>query len=102
MGGHVNDEQLKAYYTAQCYTDSVMAFYLKSYAVAPLNFLVVGSFHSDYDHGLPTYLRKVTNQKVHTIRILDFKGLNQTERGELLKADPKFGDKASLYLIMNK
>lgn len=102
MGGHGTAEQIENYFMAQSYTDAWMAKSIADFSEGAVTFMVVGSFHSDYDHGLPTYLRKVTNQKVHTIRILDFKGLNQTERGELLKADPKFGDKASLYLIMNK
>ncbi|MCR9205433.1 MAG: ChaN family lipoprotein, partial [Halobacteriovoraceae bacterium] len=102
IGGHGSPQQIENYFMAQSYTDAVMAKSLVDLSEGEVTFMIVGSFHSDFDHGLPTYLRKISNRPVQHIRILDFKGLSKGERADLLKADPQYGDKASLYLIINK
>jgi uncharacterized iron-regulated protein len=102
IGGHGTPQQIENYFMAQSYTDAVMARSMVDLSEGVVTFMAVGSFHSDFDHGLPAYLRKISNAPVKHVRILDFKGLSESERAELLKADSKYGDKASLYLIMNK
>lgn len=102
IGGHGTPQQIENYFMAQSYTDAVMAKSLVDSSEGAVTFMVVGSFHSDFDHGLPTYLRKLTNAPVQHVRILDFKGLSEAERAEALKADAQYGNKANLYLILNK
>jgi hypothetical protein len=61
----------------------------------------VGHFHTDYDHGLPYYLKKLTNRPVVHVRMVDFKGLTVEEREKLLHGDATYGAVAPWILIVN-
>lgn len=98
MGGHVGDEQLRGYFEAQCYTDSVMAWYMREFSQYPMKFLVVGSFHSDYSMGTVESLRNLTGQPVQNLKFVDKTKLGQQEWEELTKPSPKYGSVAS-YLV---
>lgn len=102
MAGHGSSQQLENYFLAQSYTDAVMANSLIKEMQGETIFMVVGSFHSDYGHGLPFYLKKLTNKKVRHIRFVDFKGLSENERESFLKEHGKYGHRSDIYLIVNK
>jgi uncharacterized iron-regulated protein len=99
MGGHVDEDQLKAYYIAQCYTDSVMSYYINQFSQHQLSFLVVGSFHSDYGLGTVTALKKLRWKKVISLKFVVKSTLSQTELNELLTPSAKLGQIAD-YLVL--
>lgn len=100
LGGHGTPDQIENYFMAQSYTDAVMATSLTNATEGSVTFMVVGSFHSDFDHGLPEYLGKLTNDEITHIRILDVSGLSKEEIREALKPDPKYGDRAPYFILL--
>ena len=99
MGGHVNEEQLKAYYLAQCYTDSVMSYYVNFFNVNPLSFLIVGAFHSDFNLGIVNALKKIGRQKTVNLKFVDKSTLSENELRMLLTPTRPFG-KVADYLVL--
>ena len=102
IGGHGDPSVIENYFMAQSYTDAVMAQSLVDISGAQATIMITGHFHSDYGHGLPSYLLKGTSQNIEIIRIVDFKNLTQEEREEVIKEHPTYGAKASHFLIINK
>ena len=68
--GHSPSSALVRYYEAQCYTDSVMAYQTEMNS-KDLNFIMVGSFHSDYGDGMVEQLKKITNREVINIKVVN-------------------------------
>jgi uncharacterized iron-regulated protein len=99
MGGHVNEEELKAYYLAQCYTDSVMSYHMTEFSTNPLSFLVVGSFHSDYGLGTAMALKKLGRHKVINLKFVDKAALSTDDLLQLLSPSRKLG-KVADYLVL--
>lgn len=120
MGEHLGAEKIDAYFLAQCYTDHQMAFAMKKHANGKLQFLVVGSFHSDYFDGVVYHLKeqrkkpvvpskfketpyKFKEQKgkpVITFKFEDAKTLTEEEQNALLEPSPKYGPIADyVYLL---
>ena len=99
MGGHVSDEALMKYYEAQCYTDSVMAYQisLKKY---PLNFLAVGSFHSDYGDGVVDQLKKIIGEKVYNLKFVDANELSEQELQDLKATHKEYGNIGNFLVII--
>lgn len=102
MGNHAPQNKIENYFLAQSYSDAVMAKSLVDLSEGQLKFMIVGNFHSDFGHGLPTYLEKVTNENVLQIRMVNLKGLTHEERIEALSDDPKYGPRSSWLLILNR
>lgn len=101
MGGHAPADKVENYFLAQSYADAVMAKSLVDLSEGNMTFMAVGHFHSDFDHGLQSYLRKLTNRPVVHVRLVDFKGLSEEERQEILKGDAQYGALAPWLLIVN-
>lgn len=101
MGGHVSKEQLQKYYEAQCYTDSVMAWSVMDQGLYDLKFLIVGSFHSDYNDGVVAQFKRYSKLPTVSVKIVETKDMSQSEVKELLlTAHPQYGHLADfLYLI---
>lgn len=70
MGGHVPKESLDAYFTVQCLTDSVMA-YQAVLNQRVLNFIVAGSFHTNFFDGTVEKLKKLNEGKVTSLSIVN-------------------------------
>lgn len=102
MGGHAPQDKVENYFLAQSYTDAVMAKSLVDLSRGELKFMIVGHFHSDFDHGLPYYLRKLTGEQVTHVRMMDFTGLTQEQRAEMLTPDAKYGPVAPWILVLNR
>jgi uncharacterized iron-regulated protein len=77
VGGHGNPAVVEGYFMAQSYTDAVMAEQL----VKGLNlqFMIVGYFHTDYGHGLPAYLNRLTKRQIVNVRVVDSTTINEEE-----------------------
>ena len=102
MGGHAPSDKVENYFLAQSYTDAVMAKSLVDLSKGELKFMIVGHFHSDYDHGLPFYLKKLTAEEVTHVRMMDFTGLTREQQEEQLVPHPKYGVVAPWILILNR
>jgi uncharacterized iron-regulated protein len=102
MGGHAPSDKLENYFLAQSFTDAVMAKSLVDLSQGELNFMIVGHFHSDFDHGLPFYLKKLTAEQVTHVRMMDFTGLTLDQQKELLTPHTKYGAVAPWILVINR
>ena len=88
--GHAPSATLIRYYEAQCYTDSVMAYQSETNS-KELNFIMVGSFHSDYGDGLVEQLKKITSREVVNIKVVNKNNYSKEQLEGLKKAHPKYG-----------
>jgi len=101
MGGHVPASQLEAYFTAQCLTDSFMADTITRNFTTRLNFLVAGSFHTDFYNGTVARIRKLTNRDIQTLKVVNLTQLNSQTIQEYKVGHQKYGPYAD-YIIMVK
>jgi len=106
MGGHASEEKLRNYFAAQCLTDDVIAY---TWAQLPENerrFLIVGSFHSDYDDGVVARIRdRVNGQAPLTLRFIDAADFTRDElnaQWRSLIQSEEFGPIADFVLFVNE
>ncbi len=98
MGGHVPAEKIQSYYVAQCLVDSVMS----DTAVkrkADLNFLVAGSFHTDFFDGTVEKIKKLDSAKLASVKIINLDSLSEEEIAAFETGDQTFGLYAD-YIVM--
>jgi len=100
MGGHVDEHTIGKYFLAQYYTDAYMANALNLKLVDGPIMMVVGNFHSDFGHGLPSYLKDLGVSDLLNVRIIDGIGLGEGELADLLKNDPKYGARGDYLLVI--
>ena len=102
MEGHATPEQIQNYFAAQCLTDDVMAFHLLKDSNSPLKFLVVGSFHSEYDDGtVARLLKRAPELKIANLRFIDASDYSESEL-KSIATDPKYGDLADYIYFVNE
>lgn len=102
MQDHVSPEELKRYYEAQYFTDCVLGKVMSSVSKEEQKFLIVGSFHSDYNDGVISRLKLYGEEKVISIKLIDASRLSSEQIETLLKPHPKYGRIADfIYLIRN-
>lgn len=102
MQGHATPEQVKNYYASQCLVDDTIAYHLLKDSPFDLNFLIVGSFHSDYFDGAVNRI-KVRNPfvEVATIKIIDASDYEESELLNLIHSD-EYGDIADYVYFVNE
>ena len=99
--GHTSETQIPNYFAAQCLTDDVMAYHLAALHTT-LNFLVVGSFHAEYEDGVISRLRaRSAGASVRTVRFIDASDYNESELQGLLH-DSEYGDLADFVMYVNE
>lgn len=91
IGNHASPEKASYYFEAQSYTDSVMANSIQSVPQNNLKFVVVGSFHSDYNDGLVAQLKKYNSGPTTTIKIINTTNFSEKEKENWLNPHPKYG-----------
>lgn len=101
MGGHGTPDSLKRYFEAQSFTDSVMAYQMLSYGAHELQFLIVGTFHSDYMDGVVRELGKTHSWETTTIKIVDKADLEINSYRELLFGHRSYGRYADYIYFTN-
>lgn len=102
MGGHVPEDLVQNYFEAQCYTDSVMAWAINEYSQFDLRFLVVGSFHSDYNDGVVAELKRYSSLPTVSVKILERDGMTSTQiKQELETPHPIYGFLADYIYIVD-
>lgn len=83
MNGHQDDSTIQNYFAAQCLTDDVMAVHLIEDSKTELNFLIAGSFHTDYFSGtVARIMSRRPEMKTMVVRVTDASDL---------EIDPKYG-----------
>ena len=100
MGEHIPASKLPNYFLAQCLTDSVMAFEAAKNE-KDLNFIVAGSFHTDFFDATVARLKKLTNLSIVTLKIVDTKSATTDEMKEYSNGDKTYGAFAD-YIIFSK
>ncbi|MBE8162574.1 MAG: ChaN family lipoprotein [Bdellovibrionaceae bacterium] len=103
ISNHVSPEKVPNYFEAQSYTDSVMAESIQKMSnTKDLKFVVVGSFHSDFNDGLVAQLKKYNPKPTTSIKIIDITEFSNTERQNLFNPHPKYGVIADyIYTVDN-
>jgi uncharacterized iron-regulated protein len=101
MGGHGDATVIEGYFMAQSYTDAVMADSLIRETNGFLTFMTVGSFHSDYGHGLPSYLQDLSSRQIINIKIISKAMTSVDEINLLKKEDLRYGYVADYLLIVD-
>ncbi len=100
MGGHVPQDKLAKYFLAQCLTDSVMANEVYENQ-KDLNFLIAGSFHTDFFDATIARLNKLTSNEVTSFKIVNKKDLNPEDITELKSGHANYGHYAD-YIIFTE
>lgn len=101
MGGHVDESSLKKYYLAQFYTDAYMANSIVSKLNRGPVMMVVGHFHSDYGHGLPSYLNDLGVKDLTNIRMINKSKIDSQDLDTLLRDHKEYGAVADYILIID-
>ena len=101
MGGHMGGSNLMKYFEAQCLTDSILADQIIMQAAYNLSFMVVGSFHSDYNDGTVTQLKRISDLPVITMKFIDATSLSSEDIRSLTTPDEKYGSLADYIIFLN-
>ncbi len=99
MGDHVPAAKLQRYFEAQCFTDSIMSYQLSLNKAAPVNFVIAGSFHTDYFDGTIARFEKLTDKPIINVKIVNVSELDEDELAKILKPSIIYGD-VSDYVVM--
>lgn len=100
MGGHAPADVIDKYFLAQCLTDSVMADQIyKNEFVNPLNFIIAGSFHTDYYDGTTTRLKSLSKQNIVTLKIINKSMHSQEDIDSLKRSNDEYGLIADYIVI---
>lgn len=98
MGGHAPESVIKKYFLAQCYTDSIMAYKaFKNEGPDELNFIIAGSFHTDYYDATVARLKELTKSALSSVKIIDEKMI----QGDLMQVlhSPQYGEIADFVVF---
>ena len=85
MQDHVPADKIYAYFVAQCLTDSVMADQVVKHSQKRLNFVIAGSFHTDFRDATVVRLENLLGKSVQTIKFAS-KSLNTPEEIQIFKS----------------
>lgn len=99
MGNHVPADMLRKYFDAQVYTDNIIGTYVEDFQIGKMTFLIIGSFHSDYNDGVVRYLKQHSSNQIITLKIVNKNKLTKEELVELKKTHPIYGPIAD-YLVI--
>lgn len=100
MIDHIPANKIPHYFLAQCLTDSVMAFQASQFQ-SEYSFVIAGSFHTDFDDATVERLKRLTNQKVATLKLINEKLTTPTESIEYLQGHSKFGQYADYIVFVS-
>ncbi|MFA6237968.1 MAG: ChaN family lipoprotein [Bacteriovorax sp.] len=101
MSGHATPEQIKNYYDSQCLVDDTIAYHLLKDSTNTLNFLIAGSFHTDfYDGAVHRMKSRQPGIKIVTVKIIDASDFEESELlGEM--HSEQYGDVADYVYFVN-
>ncbi len=101
-GGHANQSQIANYFAAQCLTDDVIAKHLVEESSDFLKFLVIGSFHADYNDGVVKRIQvRDAESEVKVIRFIDVSDYAESEIEAAIQ-DPAYGAVGDYVWFVNE
>lgn len=101
MQGHATPEQVKNYYASQCLVDDVMAYHLLKDSNNELNFLIVGSFHTDFYDGAVNRIKiRSPGIAIVAVKIIDASDFEEKDLLEQVHSD-QYGDIADYVYFVN-
>lgn len=96
MGKHAPAEKLQSYFLAQCLTDSVMAEQINLHH-QDKSYIIAGSFHTDFYDATVARLRKLTNKRIVTLKIVG--EISEDEHAEYIRGSEKYGIYADFIIF---
>lgn len=102
MGGHVPEELLQTYFLAQYYTDNIIGTYIENFNTYATTFLIIGSFHSDYNDGVVRYLKTYSKNEIISFKIINRSKFSNQQIQDLKKQHSQFGYIADYLVIAEK
>lgn len=99
MGQHVPADKIQNYFWAHCLWDDTMAWKATSAPRAEPLTIIVGSFHSEFGHGLPERLKRYGAKNVKTVMQVAVSEWSEDEVQRALQPDPHYGDRADYLWI---
>lgn len=100
MGNHVPADMVEAYFVAQCLTDSVMADQAAKNAQNQLNYIIAGSFHTDFYDGTVVRLKNLSQRSVVTFKFINAGSMNQSEIQNITQGHKKYGAYADYIIVV--
>lgn len=100
MGNHVPPQMLQKYFDAQVYTDNIIGTYVEDFQIGRTTFLIIGSFHSDYNDGVVRYLKQHSANDIVSLKIVNSNELTDLELAEFKKPHPVYGYIADYLVIV--
>jgi uncharacterized iron-regulated protein len=99
MGGHAPQDVIEKYFLVQCLTDSVMAEQTSINSHNNINFVIAGSFHTDFYDATVIRLRKLVNYDIITFKFVTKNTLSAEELKKFKLGDNKYGVFADYIII---
>jgi uncharacterized iron-regulated protein len=101
MQGHATPTQVKNYYDSQCLVDDVMAYHLLKDSKNGLNFLIVGSFHTDFYDGAVNRIKvRSPGIEIVTVKVIDASDYEEKDLMNEMHSD-QYGDIADYVYFVN-
>ena len=97
MGGHVPADKVMKYFVAQSLVDSVMSYYAFTNESA-INFIVAGSFHTDFNDATTRNLKELTASPVTSLKVFNSNNATPEEVQHFLDGDKKYGAYADFII----
>lgn len=100
MGNHVPADKVEAYFVAQCLTDSVMADKAAANSQNQLNYIIAGSFHTDFYDGTVVRLQKLVNRQIVTLKFVNANQLSAQDIQIMTQGHQKYGLYADYIIVV--
>lgn len=102
MGGHAPSDLVDKYFEVQCLTDSIMADqFLKYSSQADINFIIAGSFHTDYFDGTVARINQLTTESLVTFKFIQESAHTAEELEEFKNGSKTYGHYADYIVIVS-
>lgn len=98
MGEH-KPANIMNYFEAQCLTDSVMSFQINEHLQQTGQFVIAGSFHTDFYNGTVEKLKKLNSRHILTYKFVPLSKVTQEELIKIKSAHELYGQYAD-YIIL--
>lgn len=99
MGGHAPPDIIEKYFLVQCLTDSVMADQIAKSVLKPINFIIAGSFHTDFYDATVVRLKKLVTYDIITFKFISKNSSSAKEIENYKAGDKDFGQFADYIII---
>lgn len=99
---HATPEQINNYFAAQSLVDDMAAFHLNIDSRFNLKFLVIGSFHSQFNDGVVARIKdRMPEEKVVNVEIIDCSEFSEKELGAM-QINVKYGIRSDYAIFVNE